>query len=276
MNQPLLIAIRGGGDLASGVALRLFRSGMPVIISELAQPLAVRRMVSFAQAVYSQEITVEGVVAKLAADEQQARLDLELGFLPVLIDPDLIIVNKLEPTIIIDGRMTKNGQSYELGDRFPFVIGLGPGFEVNSNCNAIVETKRGHNLGRVFWKGQAEPDTKMPESVGIFQEERVLRAPIAGIFHGGRQIGDVVRKNELIASVDEKPICAQFDGVVRGLINDGIHVERQMKIGDLDPRLDPKLCFLVSDKALAVGGGVLEAIMSVPALRSRICRGVTG
>lgn len=267
-----MIIVRGGGDLASGVALRLFRSGMRVVISELAQPSAVRRTVSFANAVYDEEITIEGVTARLAGNFTEINRILKEGTIPILVDPDMELASRIKPEAIVDGRMLKGGQDYQLEEGSPFVIGLGPGFEAGKNCHAVVETKRGHYLGRVYWSGSAETDTRIPESVGDYQVERVLRAPDSGPLMANKMIGDLVQKNEIIAWVNGKPILAQFNGILRGIVHNGLVVQNNMKVGDLDPRNDTKLCFLVSDKALAVGGGVLEALLSIRQLRSRISR----
>jgi len=260
------IMIRGGGDLASGVALRLARIGMRVCITELAQPLAVRRLVSFAEAVYSGEITIEGVLGRKVSGFDEARQRMGTGMVPVLVDPAGEARHALQPLVIVDGRMTKRPPDLDLNSA-PLVIGLGPGFLAGVNCHAVVETKRGPFLGRVIWEGPAEPDSGLPEMVADHQADRVLRAPADGVLSSSTQIGEVISAGQEIASVDGRQVCAAFQGVLRGLLHPGIQVRAGTKIGDLDPRADPRLARLVSDKALAIGGGVIEAILSRAELR---------
>jgi len=264
-----IVLIRGGGDLASGVAIRLFRAGIKVVVTEIAQPLAVRRLVSVAEAIFAGQIRIEDVNVQRANSPAEALDCVEAGVIPVLVDPEAGSRHSLKPAVIVDGRMTKKAPEFGL-DYAPFVVGLGPGFEVGKNCHAIAETKRGPFLGRVYWHGKAEPDTGLPETVGNFQAERVLRAPKDGIFQAGIQIGDTVKKGDVLALVDELPVYAAFDGLVRGLLHNSLAVRKGMKVGDLDPRLDPRLCSTVSDKALAVGGGVLEAILARPEIRAQL------
>lgn len=269
MNDSNLILLRGGGDLASGVALRLWRCGLRVVITELAQPLAVRRSVAFASAVYDGEASVEGVTARRADDPARALELLTRGILPVLIDPQMTCLPILQPLVLIDGRMEK--QPPELGmDSAPLVIGLGPGFTAGVDCHAVIETRRGPALGRVLWRGSAEPDTASPEPVQQRGSERVLRAPIDGTLHSNRVIGDLVNRGDVVAYVDGTPVTAGFDGILRGLMHPGLKVRKGAKIGDLDPRVDPSLARFVSDKALAVGGGVLEAILSRTEIRTKL------
>lgn len=264
-----IILIRGGGDLASGVALRLFRVGIKCLITEIGQPLAVRRLVSFAEAVYEKRINIEGVTGKLVAGFEEAVSCLKDGTIPIIVDPDAEIRQAIDPLVIVDGRMTKRPPEYGL-DFAPLIVGLGPGFESGKNCHAVVETKRGPYLGRVYWKGMAEQDTGLPERVGNYQTERVLRSPADGIFMSRVKIGDPIKKGEVVAEVDGNPVVADFDGLLRGLLHDGLPVHKDVKVGDLDPRLDPQIGRTVSDKALAVGGGVLEAILTRPEIRSQL------
>lgn len=261
------ILVQGGGDLASGVVVRLHRAGWQVMVAELAQPLAVRRYVSFAQAVYDGEMQVEEVRARRIADIEQAWHTLAQGFVPVIIDAEMAIRGAFEPQVIIDGRMRKKPPEPGLKETAPLVIGLGPGFTAGLDCHVVIETNRGPYLGRTIWKGQAQPDTGIPERVGDYRVERVLRAPAEGSIEAFAEIGAHVRQGDTIAKIATLPVIAPFDGVVRGLAQAGLHVRAGEKIGDLDPRGDPRLCWLVSDKALSVGGGVLEAILSWPALR---------
>lgn len=250
------ILIRGGGDIASGVALRLHRSGYRVIITELAQPLAVRRTVSFSEAVYEGKWTVEGVCARQANSEAEAVEFLQNRIIPVLVAPDLDSVS-LDYAILIDARLTKKVAALRLS-RQPLAIGLGPGFTAGVNCHAAIETNRGHTLGRVYWEGSTLPDTSHPEG----DPRRVLRAPTDGIITAHVDLGQHVEAGQEVASVSGEPITSPFKGIVRGLIRPGSKIIKGLKIGDIDSRDDPDLMRLVSDKALAVGGGVLEAILS--------------
>lgn len=254
-----LILIRGGGDLASGVALRLHRAGFPVLISELEQPLAVRRAVSFSEAVYEGQWQVEEVTAKRVETEAQIHAALAQNQIPVTIDPTLTFLStfNLQLSTIIDARLLKHPPA-PLPFDVPLLIGLGPGFVVGENCQAIIETQRGHTLGRVYWHGSANPDSGQPEG----EPSRVLRAPADGQLVDYAQIGEHIEPGQVIAEVAGVPIIAPFAGVLRGLIRPGVQVTQNLKIGDLDKRNQREYCFLVSDKALAIGGGVLEAIMS--------------
>ena len=264
----VIVLMRGAGDLASGVALRLHRSGFRVIMTELAQPVVVRRMVSFAEAIYRGEFEVEGVVAKHAEELSEVQDIFIAGKIPILVDPEGSIIDRLKENtwdssrfVLIDGRMIK--QKPERGlDQADLVIGLGPGFTAGEDCHAIVETKRGHFLGRVIWHGSAQADTGVPESVRNYSIERVLRAPTDGVMHGQAEIGEHISPGQIVAIVDSQPIKAPFRGLLRGLLHPGLTVTQGSKIGDLDPRDDPRYCWLVSDKSLAVGGGVLEAILA--------------
>ncbi len=268
--MSVLVLIRGGGDLASGVALRLVRSGFQVVVTELPQPLVVRRSVAFAEAIYSHEIQVEEVRALLAKCEDVPGL-LEQKTVPVLNDPDAACRTALHPDVIVDGRMTKQPPDIGRGAA-AMVIGLGPGFTAGVNCDAVVETMRSHFLGRVYWQGTALPDTGLPEAVSNHQADRVLRAPADGVLQTYFEIGDLVPEGEVIAEVGGELVRAQFPGMLRGLMKSGLEIKAGAKIGDLDPRLDGKLHEYVSDKALAVGGGVLEAILSRPDLRAKLSK----
>ncbi len=270
-----LVFLRGGGDLASGVALRLHRAGLRLLVTELPQPLVVRRLVSFAEAVYRGEFEVEGVTARRVEDLNQALACLEQGVIPVRVDPSCQSLKEYERRfagphraikILVDGRLAKRPP--ELGlEAADLVIGLGPGFTAGLNCHAVVETMRGHNLGRVIWDGSAEPDTGVPERVLQHDHDRVVRAPAGGVLEVQAEIGERVTAGQVVAQVAGQPVRAAFDGVLRGMLHSGLEVRPGMKIGDIDPRGDPGYCRTVSDKAWAVGGGVLEAILSVPELR---------
>jgi xanthine dehydrogenase accessory factor len=305
--MPALILIRGGGDLASGVALRLHRAGLEVLISELPQPLAVRRTVSFAEAVYAGQITVEGVTSRLVngasspqsprgGNGDQFQVTLEAGEIPVIVDPDASILTQVSIPVVIDARLTKHPPA-PLPVDVALHIGLGPGFHAGRNCHAVIETRRSHTLGRVYWEGSTQADSGQPEG----DPRRVLRAPVDGQIVGYAQIGDHLEEGDLIAEIlpyvilseaknlhhkpgdslrpsspvpaaqsDMLKIVSPFKGVLRGLIHPGLQVTAGLKIGDLDPRDDRKACFQVSDKALAIGGAVLEAILSQEEIRKKL------
>ena len=271
--MSMITIIRGGGDLASGVAIRLHRAGLRIIMAELPYPLAVRRSVSFSEAVYAGETEVEGVRARCVANLSAAWDVIQAGQIAVMVDPGLQILESLpqnmagmELAALIDGRMAKRPPDLGL-QAAPLIIGLGPGFVAGENCHAVVETNRGHNLGRVFWHGSAEPDTGIPESVSSRRSERVLRAPADGVLLAHADIGDHLEPGQLVAEIAGVPILAPFKGVLRGLVHPGIQVVKRMKVGDVDPRDDPSYCTSISDKAMAVGGGVLEAILTQLELR---------
>lgn len=268
--MSLRVLIRGGGDLGSGVALRLLRSGAEVVVTELERPMVVRRSTSYANAVYEGRCKVEETRGTLCEDVREAVEAFSRGEVAVIIDPQALQREELEPAVVVDARMLK--QAPEDERKFAaLVIGLGPGFIAGVHCHAVIETRRGSTLGRVYWTGTAETDTGKPEEVGGIGLRRVLRAPANGEFRGLVKIGDLVLAGHRLAEVDGKYIEAAFDGVVRGLIADGYPVLEGMKVGDLDPRRDPRLCYIVSDKSLAVGGGVLEAVLSKADLRSKLC-----
>jgi len=264
--------ILGAGDMASGVALRLRRVGLQVVMTELLQPLAVRRTVSFAEAVFTGETTIEGVTSRCVTDPTDKFRIIQIlakGFIPLLIDPEASAINGLHPNVIVDARMRKK-RAELLGSAGMVIVGLGPGFEAGVNCTAVIETIRGHKLGRVYTQGSPEPDTSLPDPVGPYHEERVLRAPADGELIPHAQIGDHLEAEQLVAEVAGQPVIAPFKGILRGLIHPSVPVTSGMKIGDLDPRDDPLLVSLVSEKALAVGAGVLEVILSRPNLRAHL------
>jgi xanthine dehydrogenase accessory factor len=261
--KKLRVLVRGGGDLASGVILRCARAGWEVIVTELARPLTVRRMVSFSQTIYDRSFDVESVRAEHAANRDDALKLVHRGVVPVLIDPDCHMMAELHPDVLVDARMLKHAQE-SLWESVPLLIGLGPGFFAGENCHAVIETVRGPFLGRVIWNGPAEKNSGIPDPVGSYQDERVLRAPTDGVIVTKAFIGDRLSEGDLVAEVGGLPVRSPFAGVLRGLIHDGLEVSKGLKIGDVDPRDDLRLCWLVSDKSLAVGGGVLEAILSWP------------
>ncbi|MCX6550667.1 MAG: selenium-dependent molybdenum cofactor biosynthesis protein YqeB [Acidobacteria bacterium] len=258
------VVLRGGGDLATGVALRLYRAGLIVIITELARPLAVRRTVCFSEAVYEGSWTVEGFTATRTATLADAIALADAGGIPVLVAPSLVSLFARSIDVLVDARLIKQAPETDRSVA-PLVIGLGPGFIAGHDCHAVVETMRGHTLGRVYWSGSALPDTATPEG----DPRRVLRAPADGEVVPHAEIGDTVGPDQVVAHVGGESVACPFGGILRGLIRPGAVVSRGTKIGDIDPRGSRDHCFLVSDKALAIGGGVLEAILTRASLRPR-------
>ncbi len=267
-SRPLVL-IRGGGDLATGVAARLYRTGFDVVVLEVPQPRAIRRLVALAEAVHAGRVRIEDLHGVHCADAGAARSALAEGLVPVLVDPQADSRAAFQPVALVDARMRKAPP--ELGlEAAPFVVGLGPGFTAGVDCHAVVETQRGHHLGRVLWQGQAALDSGVPEAVVGHDRDRVLRAPTAGVLEALVPLGAVVQAGEEIARIGGVPLRAPFAGALRGLLHDGLEVVQGEKVGDLDPRGVPAYCREISDKSLAVGGGVLEALLSQPEIRRRL------
>ena len=258
----MLVLIRGAGDLASGVALRLRRAGFAVAMTELPMPTTIRRSVAFSEAVTTGAARVEEQEARLAADAAEAGEMLAAGIIPVLADPEASCRTELRPEVLVDAILAKKNLGTSIEDA-PVVISVGPGFTVGLDCHAAVETMRGHTLGRAYYEpGQSVlPNTAIPGLIGGYAGERVLRAPADGVFTGARHIGDLVQAGDVAGYVDGLPMVCTIDGVLRGLLADGVPVRKGLKSGDVDPRCRPEYCHQVSDKALAIGGGVLEAIL---------------
>jgi xanthine dehydrogenase accessory factor len=274
--MALVVLMRGGGDLASGVALRLHRAGIGLLITELPQPLMVRRLVSFGEAIYRGQFAVEGVLARRVDHLSAALGCMAQGEIPVVVDAHAEALQALQsilpsgtPLVLVDARMAKQPVDQNM-NAAALVIGLGPGFVAGENCHAVVETNRGHFLGRAIWHGAPQQDTGIPDRVIDRTTERVLRAPLDGLFEAHAQIGDHLEPGNLVASVAGQPVVAPIQGVLRGLLHPGLAVQQGIKIGDVDPRDDPRYCTRVSDKSLAIGGGVLEAILSRHELRPQL------
>lgn len=274
MNKEILIICRGGGDLATGIVHRLFRAGFPVLVLETDYPAAIRRQVSFSEAVYDGTATVEGVTAERIASADRCTIDrvLEAGHVPLLVDPEGSSISLLKPDIVVDAIIAKKnlGTTKEMA---PLVIGVGPGFTAGEDVDLVVESMRGHNLARIFTTGSALPNTGIPGNIGGFTKERVLHAEAAGYMKNIHQIGDVVEKGEEIARIYEKmtanggfsgayvSVEATISGIIRGLIREGYHFQKGFKIADIDPRESELAnCFTISDKARSIGGSVLEAV----------------
>lgn len=255
-----LVVIRGGGDIASGIACRLFNSGFKVLILEISNPSVIRRKVSFAQAVYENEVFVQGIRGKLVRKLDEALLLSEHNLIPVLIDGELKNFKNNKPNILVDAILAKKNLGISI-DMASVVIGVGPGFTAGVDVDAVIETQRGHELGRVILNGSAEPNTGIPGNVGGYGLERVIKSPKGGIVRIIKDIGSIVESGDTIAIVDGIEVKTKIGGVVRGMIQDGYHVTAGMKMADIDPRANVDNCFSISDKARAVGGGVLEAIL---------------
>jgi xanthine dehydrogenase accessory factor len=265
-NHPLAV-LRGGGDIATGVAWRMVHAGFAVVVLELAEPLTVRRTVALSSAVRMGTVDIEGLRGLLFTDAREAVDAAQLATangraeVPVLVCPSLaeFVGKASQPQVIVDARLAKRNLDTTMNEA-EVVIGLGPGFTAGVDVHAVVETNRGHHLGRVFWNGSAEPDTGIAAVVGGRGAERVLRAPSNGSVHWTTAIGDAVREGQLLGTMaDGTALHAPFTGVLRGLIADSVAITKGLKIGDIDPKCGPSACFEISDKALAIGGGVVEA-----------------
>lgn len=254
-----IIVLKGGGDLGSGVVYRLHRAGLRVLVTELPAPLVIRRQVALATAVYQGVVKIENVVGRRVESDPEIFTAWQAGEVPVLVDPQTSIVPRLGPTVLVDAVMAKKNTGTHVDDA-PIVIALGPGFVAGRDAHAVIETQRGHYLGRAIYQGAAAPDSGRPGSTQGVTVKRVLRAPTAGRFATSCQIGERVQAGQVVARVNGAPVHTAIDGVVRGLLADGLDVEAGLKVGDVDPRGVVEHCFSISDKALAVGGGVLEAV----------------
>lgn len=263
------VVVRGGGDLGSGAIFRLCRAGFPVVVLELPAPLLVRRAVAFGDAAVSGARTVEGITARRVESVAQVDEVIAAGEIPVLIDPGGASLATLKPVVMLDARMEKRNLGTNVDDA-PLVVALGPGFTAGVDCHAVIETNRGHNLGRVLYAGAAEPDTREPGSVQGQTFSRILRAPADGCVEPHAEIGDAIAAGQVIAHIAGQPVTAAFAGVLRGLVHERVPVTAGLKIGDLDPRARREHCFTISDKSLAVGGGVLEAVFSSDAVRDSL------
>lgn len=256
----MLVVIRGAGDIATGVALRLWRAGLRVVMTDLEKPTAIRRTVAFSTAVVHGEAVVEDVTARRAESPVQALELLERGIIPVLADPAGACIPVLRPAAVVDAILAKRNLGTKITDA-PVVVGVGPGFTAGEDCHAVVETMRGHTLGRALYEGSAQPNTGIPGLIGGFAGERVLRAPADGVFHQLLDIGAQVKLGDVAAEVGGVPMPCTLGGVLRGILPEGTPVHKGMKAGDVDPRCQIEHCYCASDKALAVGGGVLEAVL---------------
>ena len=255
-----MILIKGAGDLATGVAHRLKKCGFNIVMTEISEPTMVRRTVAFSQAVYDKEVEVEDIKAVLAFEKQDIYSIIKDGNIAILVDEEAKIVDQIRPEIIIDAIIAKRNLGTNINDA-KIVIALGPGFRAGIDCHCVVETKRGHYLGKAIYSGSAIPNTGVPGDIGGYTKERIIRATDDGKISPVVNIGDYVKKGETVAYVNETPIFAEINGIVRGMLQKDIKVFKGMKSGDIDPRCEKDHCFTISDKARSIGGGVLEAIL---------------
>ena len=252
------ILIKGAGDLATGIASRLYGAGHQILMTEIAQPLTVRRTVALSRAVYDRRAIVEEMEAVSAKTQEDAEAIMEEGKIPVIVDPKADCRKWYKPDVIVDAIIAKKNTGTKITDA-PFVIGIGPGFTAGKDCHCVIETKRGHTLGSVIWEGSAIADTGVPGNIGGYTTERLIRASEDGIIEPKVRIGDIVEKGQIVAYTGGKPVYARVAGVVRGMLQAGINVKTGLKIGDVDPRKDRKLCYLISDKANKIGSSVVRA-----------------
>lgn len=262
-----LIIVRGGGDLATGTIYKLYKCGFSVLVLEVENPSAIRRNVAFSEAVYEGQHKVENVTCFRADSLEQADTFLKEGKLTVFVDPRGISISVLKPMAVVDGILAKKNLGTNR-NMAPVTVGLGPGFEAGADVDAVIETKRGHNLGRVLWSGCAAPNTGIPGIISGFGKERVIYSPAEGILRNIRKITDTVAKGDVIAEVETEngcvPVHAAIDGLLRGLIRDGYPVTNGFKIADIDPRMEEyQNCFTISDKARCIAGGVVEAVLQL-------------
>lgn len=260
--QNNIVVVRGGGDLASGVIHRLYRSGYKVLILESEKPTAIRRMVSFCEAVYDGEAFVEGVLSHRITDLSMCGEVWAAGEIPLMVDEEGRSIQALHPAAVVDGILAKKnlGTTREMAS---VTIGLGPGFEAGEDVDVVIETMRGHDLGRIIEEGCAFPNTGIPGTVAGVSKERVIHSPAEGVIKAQAKIADLVEKGQVLAHVGGVPVYASVTGVLRGIIRDGYPVKKGMKIADIDPRKEEKQnCYTISDKARCIAGSVLEVLLS--------------
>jgi len=257
----LKICVRGGGELASAVAHRLHKSNFKLVLTEIADPQAVRRQVSFCEAVHYGTKEVESVLAKLVSSPDEIYTAWQDGSIPLIIDPETNIKSIIKPDVLIDAIIAKKNTGVNITDA-PLVIGLGIGFYAGKDVHMVIETNRGHNLGRVITDGEAEADTGVPGTIGGYSRERVFRASKDGKIKTIKDIGEYVKSGDVVAMVDDSSVKVEIDGIIRGMLADGTYVYKGMKAGDVDPRGKKEFCYTISDKGRAIAGAVLEAILS--------------
>lgn len=261
-----LIIVRGGGDLATGTIHRLWSAGLPVLVLEAEHPAAIRRQVAVSEAVYDGRALVEGMSAVLVHSCEDIEEVINKGEVPVLVDPKGEAIRTLRPEVVVDAILAKKNLGTSR-DMAPLTVALGPGFEAGKDVDLVIETRRGHNLGRVIRSGSAYPNTGVPGNIGGYSKERVIHAKEAGFFHNRCRIGDIVTAGEEIAWIEMEdggtcPVPATLTGILRGLLREGYPVTRGFKIADIDPRKEELAnCFTISDKARCIAGSVLETVV---------------
>lgn len=256
-----IIVVRGGGDIASGAIQKLYRSGFKVLVLETETPSAIRRKVAFCEAVYEKEIEIEGIKARLVANDEEIQDCWDSDIVPVMIDSRGKVIERLKPLAVVDGILAKQNFGTKRS-MAPITIALGPGFSAPEDVDIIIETMRGHNLGRIIEEGKASENTGVPGVIAGFGIERVIYSDYSGVITNVEKIGNVVEKGDVIAVVGDNEIYASISGVLRGIIRDGYKVKKGLKIADIDPRISEKdNCFTISDKARNIGGAVLESIL---------------
>lgn len=256
----MIVLIKGAGDLATGIAHRLKKSGFDIVMTEIDNPTTVRRTVAFSQAIFDNEIEIEGIKGVKVNNINEIHKEIKKGNIPIIIDKEANIIKELNPKVVVDAIIAKKNLGTSINDA-PIVIGVGPGFEAKKDCHLVIETKRGHYLGKVIEEGSAIPNTGVPGDIGGYTKERIIRASSNGKIRPVVKIGDYVKRGEVVAYINGVEVLAEIDGIVRGMLQEGIEVFKGMKSGDIDPRCEKNHCFTISDKARSIGGGVLEAIM---------------
>lgn len=256
-----VIIIRGGGDIASGIIQKLYRSGFKVLVLEVSNPTSIRRTVCYSEAIYEGTITIEGITSILVKNTKETENAWNEDKIPVIIDPKGYYIDIVKPKVLIDAILAKKNLGTKI-DMADITIALGPGFEAGKDVHIVIETMRGHNLGRLIFEGHAIPNTGIPGEVKGFAKERVIYSPSNGSIESIKKIGDVVKAGEVIARINDTKILATIDGLLRGIIRNGSTVWEGLKIADIDPRLSENInCYTISDKARSIAGGVLEAIL---------------
>jgi xanthine dehydrogenase accessory factor len=256
-----MVIVRGGGDIASGVIQKLYRCGFKVLVLEIENPTCIRREVSFSEALFEDEMEVEGIKAVKVRNIEEIEDAWKNNKVPVIVDPKGSYIDLLKPKAVVDGILAKKNLGTYI-NMAPITIALGPGFEAGKDVDVVIETNRGHNLGRLIFNGEAQVDTGAPGNIGGYTKERVIYSPCDGVINNVREIGDIVKKEEPLAYVGDYIVRATIDGVLRGIIRNNSKVHKGLKIADIDPRLEErKNCFTISDKARTIGGGVLEALI---------------
>ncbi len=260
MNGEVVI-VKSGGDIASGIIQKLHRTGFRVLVLEMEHPTSIRRTVCFSEAVYEGKMELEGITSVLVKNIVEIYHAWANDFVPVIVDSKEEYIEKFNPIAVVDAIIAKKNTGMHKNIA-PITVGIGPGFEAGKDVSVVIESNRGHNLGRLIFEGFSEPNTGMPGNIAGYTTERVLYSPEDGTINLNHEIGDVLKSGDIIGSVNGQCITSKIDGILRGIIREGTHVTKGMKIGDVDPRIEQiKNCYTISDKARAIGGAVLEAII---------------